>query len=88
MYVFRKFSELFIERRNTFKPKKFPNGKKDTAKKSHFYVLQAPTQHSFIFVLQFFYELKQKAPIFKMCLRFPVSFLLKFTFLLNKKQRL
>ena len=69
----------------TCKPKKFPNSKKNTAKKSHFYISRAPTQHTFIFNLRFFYELKQMAPVSKTCLGFPICdpvlFLLKFTFL-------
>ena len=69
--------------------KEFPSDKTNAKKNTLFFLWQAPTHHSFIFNLQFSYELKHKARVsLKLCVGFSnfasVSFLLKFISLFNK----
>ena len=45
--------------------KKFPSGKINGTKNIPFFILQAPTHHSFTFNLGFLYELKHKVRLLK-----------------------
>ena len=69
---------------------KFPLEKTNGTKNYLFFLLQAPTHHSFTFNLRFLYELKHKDSSIKICMGFSIfdsiSFLLKFIILLNKMQ--
>ena len=45
--------------------KKFPSDKINSTKNALFFLLRAPTHHSFTFNLRFLYELKHKVRLFK-----------------------
>ena len=57
-------------------------------KNAVFFLLRAPTHHTFTFNLRFLYELKHKFRLSKLYMGFPIfdftSLLLKFVFLFNK----
>ena len=70
----------------------FPSDKINGTKNSIFFLSRAPTHHSFTFHLRFWYELKHKVHLSKLCMWFSicdsVSFSLKFIFVFNKMHRL
>ena len=69
---------------------KFPSDKINVTKNALFFLLQAPTYHSFTFTSQLLYKLNHMVHVSKtVCGIFDsVSFLLKFIFLFNKKHGL
>ena len=64
----------------------------NVTKNALFFLLRAPTHHSFTFNFQFLYELKRMFHLPKLCVGFSifdsVLFLLNFIFLFNKKHGL
>ena len=67
--------------------KKFPPNKISVTKNALYFLLRAPTHHSFTFNSQFLYELKHKARLSKSVV-YSVLFLLKFIFVFSKKDGL
>ena len=74
IYILKVYSIHYTLRLNT----NVSFGQNRRYKKSLFFLLQAPTHHSFTFNLRFLYELKHKVPLSKTVLGFSISDSLSF----------
>ena len=92
-YIFWKYIQYTIPWDKTQLLKNFTSKKKkkNFTNNTLFFLSIAPTHHCFIFGLRLIYELKHSSRFvsLRLCVRFSnfdfISFLLKFTFLFNKK---